>query len=188
MSDDAIVVEGLEKSYGSVRALCSVDFSAPTGSVLGLLGPNGAGKTTAVRILATLLQPDGGTARVAGLDTVRDAAKLHGLAALRAGATWQELQAALNLAFLFGGLSVSNGNATILDEIADKHDVIRALASLVAAAGRAHARNGPSISSRPRAKPSDPRPGRRNGASANGTAGDPPPVPTSIIFSIPAGV
>ena len=50
---------------------------------------------------------------------VRDAAKLHGLAALRAGATWQELQAALNLAFLFGGLSVSNGNATILDEIAE---------------------------------------------------------------------
>lgn len=50
---------------------------------------------------------------------VRDAAKLHGLAALRAGATWQELQATLNLAFLFGGLSVSNRTATILDEIAE---------------------------------------------------------------------
>ncbi len=48
-----------------------------TGSVLGLLGPNGAGKTTAVRILATLLDPDGGTARVAGLDVVKDAAKLR---------------------------------------------------------------------------------------------------------------
>jgi ABC-2 type transport system ATP-binding protein len=77
MSDDAIVVEGLEKSYGSVRALCGVDFSARQGSVLGLLGPNGAGKTTAVRILATLLEPDGGTARVAGLDAVRDAAALR---------------------------------------------------------------------------------------------------------------
>src|ERR687895_2267609 len=77
MTEDAIVVEGLEKSYGSVRALCSVDFSAPTGSVTGLLGPNGAGKTTAVRILATLLEPDGGTARVAGLDAVKDAAKLR---------------------------------------------------------------------------------------------------------------
>jgi ABC-2 type transport system ATP-binding protein len=77
MSDDAIVVEGLEKSYGSVRALCGVDFAAPTGSVLGMLGPNGAGKTTAVRILATLLEPDGGTARVAGLDAVRDAAELR---------------------------------------------------------------------------------------------------------------
>jgi ABC-2 type transport system ATP-binding protein len=77
MADDAIVVEGLEKSYGSVRALCGVDFSAPAGTVLGLLGPNGAGKTTAVRILATLLQPDHGTARVAGLDVVRDAAALR---------------------------------------------------------------------------------------------------------------
>jgi ABC-2 type transport system ATP-binding protein len=77
MTDDAIVVEGLEKSYGSVRALSGVDFAARTGSVLGLLGPNGAGKTTAVRILATLLEPDGGTARVAGLDVERDAAALR---------------------------------------------------------------------------------------------------------------
>jgi ABC-2 type transport system ATP-binding protein len=77
MNDDAIVVEGLEKSYGPVRALCGVDFSARAGSVLGLLGPNGAGKTTAVRILATLLQPDGGSARVVGLDAVRDAAALR---------------------------------------------------------------------------------------------------------------
>jgi ABC-2 type transport system ATP-binding protein len=77
MTDDAIIVEGLEKSYGSVRALCGVDFAAPTGSVLGLLGPNGAGKTTAVRILATLLEPDAGTARVAGFDVVRDAAALR---------------------------------------------------------------------------------------------------------------
>src|ERR671918_2163870 len=77
MTDDAIVVEGLEKSYGSVRALCGVDFNARTGSVLGLLGANGAGKTTAVRILATLLEADGGTARVAGLDVKRDAAALR---------------------------------------------------------------------------------------------------------------
>jgi ABC-2 type transport system ATP-binding protein len=77
MQDDAIVVEGLEKSYGSVRALDGVDFAVRTGSVLGLLGPNGAGKTTVVRILATLLKPDAGTARVAGLDVVRDAARLR---------------------------------------------------------------------------------------------------------------
>ena len=77
MTDDAIVVEGLEKSYGTVKALCGVDFAAATGSVLGLLGPNGAGKTTAVRILSTLLDPDGGTARVAGLDVVKDAAALR---------------------------------------------------------------------------------------------------------------
>src|SRR6186997_3315542 len=77
MNDDAIEVDGLQKSYGSVRALCGVDFAARTGSVLGLLGPNGAGKTTAVRILATLLEPDGGHARIAGLDVVRDAAALR---------------------------------------------------------------------------------------------------------------
>ena len=77
MTDDAIVVEGLQKSYGSVKALGGVDFTARSGSVLGLLGPNGAGKTTAVRILTTLLDPDAGSARVAGLDVVRDAAALR---------------------------------------------------------------------------------------------------------------
>ena len=77
MNDHAIVVEGLEKSYGTVRALCGVDFAARTGTVLGLLGPNGAGKTTAVRILATLLKPDAGSAQVMGLDVVRDAAALR---------------------------------------------------------------------------------------------------------------
>src|SRR3954465_10236194 len=76
-TDDAIVVEGLKKSYGPVQALCGVDFRARTGSVLGLLGPNGAGKTTAVRILATLLTPDGGSARVAGLDVVKEASALR---------------------------------------------------------------------------------------------------------------
>ncbi len=77
MPEDAIVVEGLEKSYGDVRALCDVNFAAPEGTVLGLLGPNGAGKTTAVRILATLLQPDGGSARVAGFDVVSQASDLR---------------------------------------------------------------------------------------------------------------
>ena len=77
MTDEAIVVEGLTKSYGSVRALCGVDFAASTGSVVALLGPNGAGKTTVVRILATLLKADSGSARVAGLDVERDAAALR---------------------------------------------------------------------------------------------------------------
>jgi ABC-2 type transport system ATP-binding protein len=77
MSDDAIVVEDLEKSYGSVRALCGVNFAARTGTVLGLLGPNGAGKTTTVRILTTLLKPDGGRAQVAGFNVLDDAAELR---------------------------------------------------------------------------------------------------------------
>jgi ABC-2 type transport system ATP-binding protein len=79
MSDNvaAIETEGLRKSYGDVLALAGIDLSAPPGTVLGLLGPNGAGKTTAVRILTTLLPPDGGSARVAGLDVVREAAQLR---------------------------------------------------------------------------------------------------------------
>ena len=77
MADAAIAVEGLRKRFGDVQALCGIDLSAPPGTILGLLGPNGAGKTTAVRILTTLLPPDGGTARVAGLDVVRDAAALR---------------------------------------------------------------------------------------------------------------
>jgi ABC-2 type transport system ATP-binding protein len=76
-SQVAIETEGLRKRYGDVQALCGVDLSAETGTILGLLGPNGAGKTTAVRILTTLLKPDSGSARVAGLDVVRDAARLR---------------------------------------------------------------------------------------------------------------
>jgi ABC-2 type transport system ATP-binding protein len=73
----AIEAQGLRKSYGDVEALRGVDLNVPIGSVFGLLGPNGAGKTTAVRILTTLLRPDGGTARVAGFDVVRDAARVR---------------------------------------------------------------------------------------------------------------
>ena len=73
----AISVRGLAKSYGKVQALAGVDLDLRRGTVLGLLGPNGAGKTTIVRILATLLKPDAGTARVVGLDVVQDAARLR---------------------------------------------------------------------------------------------------------------
>jgi ABC-2 type transport system ATP-binding protein len=69
-SAPAIEAEGLVKEYGGQRALDGFDLAVPTGSVCGLLGPNGAGKTTAVRILTTLLRPDGGRARVAGADVV----------------------------------------------------------------------------------------------------------------------
>jgi ABC-2 type transport system ATP-binding protein len=76
-ADFAIEAEGLRKSYKDVRALDGVDLRVPAGTVLGLLGPNGAGKTTAVRILTTLLPPDGGSARVAGLDVARQAPRLR---------------------------------------------------------------------------------------------------------------
>ena len=75
--EPAVETTGLHKSYGDVEALRGIDLHVERGSVFGLLGPNGAGKTTAVRILTTLLRPDAGSARVAGFDVVRDAARVR---------------------------------------------------------------------------------------------------------------
>jgi len=70
------MVRDLVKTFkGGVRALDGVSFAIPTGTVLGLLGPNGAGKTTAVRVLTTLLTPDSGSARVAGIDVLSEPAR-----------------------------------------------------------------------------------------------------------------
>src|SRR5436305_9117897 len=77
MSEPAILMSGLTKSFGEVRALDGVDLEVAKGTILGLLGPNGAGKTTAVRVLTTLLKPDSGTARVLGIDVVEQAAELR---------------------------------------------------------------------------------------------------------------
>ena len=73
MSENAAIeVQGLTKSYRAVRVLDGIDLRVRAGTVFALLGPNGAGKTTTVRILATLTEPDGGSARVAGHDVVAD--------------------------------------------------------------------------------------------------------------------
>jgi oleandomycin transport system ATP-binding protein len=79
---NAIEAEGLVKRYGSTTALDGVDLAVRTGTVLGLLGPNGAGKTTAVRILGTLVRPDGGRATVGGFDVVRQAHQVRTLVGL----------------------------------------------------------------------------------------------------------
>ncbi|HKR98858.1 MAG TPA: ATP-binding cassette domain-containing protein [Candidatus Dormibacteraeota bacterium] len=86
-SDNAIVVEGLQKSFGDVHALRGIDFSVPRGTVLGMLGPNGAGKTTTVRVLTTLLHPDAGRAVIEGFDVVRDAAAVRRCIGLAGQAT-----------------------------------------------------------------------------------------------------
>ncbi|MFD3487539.1 ATP-binding cassette domain-containing protein [Streptomyces sp. NPDC058665] len=83
MSNDlAIETTGLVKVFGSNRAVDGVDLAVPTGTVYGVLGPNGAGKTTVVRMLATLLRPDGGEARVFGKDVVKDAESVRSRVAL----------------------------------------------------------------------------------------------------------
>jgi ABC-2 type transport system ATP-binding protein len=102
----AILVEGLAKSFGKVRALRGIDLSVPRGTVLSVLGPNGAGKTTAVRMLTTLLRPDGGRAVVEGHDVVREAAAVRrsiGLAG-QSAAIQDELTGRENLEIIEGAV------------------------------------------------------------------------------------
>ena len=73
MSEQAVHVHGIRKSFGDLEVLCGVDFDVDRGSVFALLGSNGAGKTTMVRILSTLLKADAGDARIQGLDVLREA-------------------------------------------------------------------------------------------------------------------
>ena len=77
MTELAIEATGLTKSFGDTKALDDVALAARRGSVLAVLGPNGAGKTTAVRILATLLRPDAGSARVNGFDVRKQPEKVR---------------------------------------------------------------------------------------------------------------
>src|SRR5919205_2163890 len=78
----AIEASGLVKTFGEVRAVDGVDLAVRSGSVYGVLGPNGAGKTTTIRMLATLLRPDAGSARVLGHDVVADADAVRSLVSL----------------------------------------------------------------------------------------------------------
>jgi ABC-2 type transport system ATP-binding protein len=86
MTEPVIVVDALEKSYGSVRAVDAISFEVAAGEIFGVVGPNGAGKTTTIECLEGLRAPDGGRVRVLGLDPRRDGAALRE----RIGAQLQE--------------------------------------------------------------------------------------------------
>jgi ABC-2 type transport system ATP-binding protein len=121
----AIQVEGLRKRFGTTEALRGLDLTVAAGTIYGLLGTNGAGKTTAVRILATLLRPDGGHAAVLGHDVVREAAAVRRRIALagQAATVDEDLTGRENLLFLgrLSGLTRSGARsrATVLLEAFD---------------------------------------------------------------------
>ncbi|GAA4596867.1 daunorubicin resistance protein DrrA family ABC transporter ATP-binding protein [Planotetraspora phitsanulokensis] len=102
----AVVAEGLRKRYGDTWAVDGFDLAVPEGGVCGLLGPNGAGKTTVVRMLTTLLRPDGGRASVAGHDVVRQAAQVRAhIGLVGQNAAVDEVLGARQNLVMFGRLS-----------------------------------------------------------------------------------
>jgi ABC-type multidrug transport system ATPase subunit len=107
MTNDLMIeAHGLTKRFGSMMALDGVDLEVPAGSILAVLGPNGAGKTTAVRILTTLMAPDGGSGRVAGYDIVKEAAAVRAAIGVTAqDATVDELMTGRQNLLMIGRLS-----------------------------------------------------------------------------------
>jgi heme ABC exporter ATP-binding subunit CcmA len=101
MSDPLIQVSGLRKAYGTTLVLDGVDLVVHAGEAVGLLGPNGAGKTTLLKVLATVVRPAGGSARVAGFDCVREAEDVRARIGLIAHGShlYEDLTALENLAF-----------------------------------------------------------------------------------------
>ncbi|MEU2987455.1 ATP-binding cassette domain-containing protein [Micromonospora aurantiaca] len=128
----AVEAEGLVRSFGSTRALDGLDLRVPAGTVYGVLGPNGAGKTTAVRVLATLLRPDGGTARVFGHDVVRDADAVRSRVSLTGqyASLDEDLTGAENLVLLGRLLGLGRSGAR------DRAEQLLAAFGLTEAAGR----------------------------------------------------
>ena len=102
MTTLAIEATGLVKRFGDATAVDGVDLAVPAGCVYGVLGPNGAGKTTTIRMLATLLRPDAGSALVLGHDVVREAPAVRGLVSLtgQLASVDEDLTGAENLVLL----------------------------------------------------------------------------------------
>lgn len=101
-TDLAIEIQGLVKGFGRKRAVNGIDLAVPAGTVYGVLGPNGAGKTTTLRMLATLLRPDGGSARIFGHDLVQEADAVRSRVSLTGqfASVDEELSGEENLVFM----------------------------------------------------------------------------------------
>ncbi len=130
----AIEASGLVKSFGDVHAVDGVDLAVRSGSVYGVLGPNGAGKTTTIKMLATLLRPDAGTATVLGHDVVRDADTVRGLVSLtgQLASVDEDLTGRENLILLGRLLGLKRGSAkSRASELLEAFDLEEASGRLV---------------------------------------------------------
>ncbi|HEX4466066.1 MAG TPA: ATP-binding cassette domain-containing protein [Solirubrobacteraceae bacterium] len=123
--DASIEADGLTKRFGDFVAVDALDLRVETGTVVALLGPNGAGKTTMVRMLATLLRPDGGSARVAGWDVVRDADRVRSAISLTGqfAALDKNLTARENLILMARLRGHGRGSAPIVEALIERFDV-----------------------------------------------------------------
>jgi len=132
--DLAIETEGLVKVFGTTRAVDGIDLAVASGTVYGVLGPNGAGKTTTIRMLATLLRPDAGWARVLGHDVVTDAAAVRGSVSLTGqfASVDEELSGRENLVLLGRLLGLARrGAGERADELLDAFGLADAADRLV---------------------------------------------------------
>jgi ABC-2 type transport system ATP-binding protein len=130
----AIEATGLEKSFGDTRAVAGVDLAVPEGAIYGVLGPNGAGKTTVIRMLATLIPPDAGTARVLGHDIRTDGDAVRGLVSLtgQLASVDEDLTGRENLILLGRLLGLSRAAARArADQLLDAFGIAEAAGRLV---------------------------------------------------------
>src|SRR5687768_17099936 len=130
----AIEATGLEKSFGDTRAVAGVDLAVPEGHIYGVLGPNGAGKTTVIRMLATLIPPDAGTARVLGHDIRTEGDAVRGLVSLtgQLASVDEDLTGRENLILLGRLLGLSRAGARArADQLLEAFGIAEAAGRLV---------------------------------------------------------